>query len=55
MKCAELSPVDLGLRSDSVIGFVYADRAPRFDTSAFAALAFAGFRAHGVLNKAVPQ
>ena len=55
VKCAELSPVDLGIRSDSVIGFVHADRAPRFDTPALAAFGFPGFRAHKVLNKAVSQ
>jgi nucleoside-diphosphate-sugar epimerase len=48
VKCAELSPVDLGLRSDSVIGFVYADPAPRFE-----APTLAGFRAYSVPNKAV--
>jgi hypothetical protein len=50
VKCAELWPVDLGLRSDSVIGFVHANCAPRFD-----APALVGFRPYRVPNKAVSQ
>ena len=44
LKVPELLGIDIGLRSDSVIGFIYSDQAPHFDDTGLAAMGFSGFR-----------
>jgi nucleoside-diphosphate-sugar epimerase len=44
LRCVETAAPGLGLRSDSVLGFIYSNTAPHFDTAQLLALGFKGFR-----------
>src|SRR5258708_2080741 len=45
LRClATIAPGRAGARSDSVLGFIYSDTAPYFDSAQLSALGFAGFR-----------